>query len=349
MASFAGLRAMRLPSPRQFGLDDIETGLQDLAATVEAQATAFRAHSQGRVSTAPVQSMGQPPFHPFLAGGDAQTCVKSGYIEGDEHYVIKIAPGGVRENEERGLPVNTGLNLLFSQRTARLEAIFFDEGLLTEIRTAAAAALAARVFAPRGGELRHIGMLGSGIQARWQLRLLAAVTPCRSVLVHARDAARVASFCEDMATEGWTVRSASLQDIAENCQLIHTTTTARAPLLQASHFANHGPVHINATGADVPTKQELDPALVASADLLVCDCRKQTVERGEFREAAAKGLVASSSFIELGDALDRPDLHRASAGDGRLTVFDSSGIAAQDIVITKAVYEALMRTSQSKL
>lgn len=340
---------MRLPPPRQFGLDDIEAGLQDLAAAVDAQANAFRAHSQGKVSTAPVQSMGQPPFHQFLAGGDSQTCVKSGYIENDESYVIKIAPGGVRQNEEHGLPVNTGLNLLFSQRTARLEAIFFDEGMLTEIRTAAAAALAARVFAPRGGELQHIGMIGSGIQARWQLRLLAAVTPCRSVLVHARDPARVTSFCEDMAAEGWTVRAASPEDIAKSCQLIHTATTARAPVLLASHFINHGPVHINATGADVPTKQELDPALVASADLLVCDCRKQTLERGEFREAAAKSLVASSSFIELGEALDRPDLHRASAGDSRLTIFDSSGIAAQDIVITKAVYEVLMRKPRSSL
>lgn len=340
MSTFAEYRAMRLPQPLQFGLEDIEAAVQDHVAIIQLQAEGFRAHSRGSVSTAPVQTLGQQPLRPFLGGPEAQTCVKSGYVEGDEHYVIKVAPGGVRANEEQGLPVNTGLNLLFSQRTTRLEAIFFDEGLLTEIRTAAAAALAAQVLAPRGEELKMVGMLGSGIQARWQLRLLKSVVSCRTALVHSRDPERAARFCQDMADEGWTVSVASAEEIAASCQLIHTATPARSPVLSCAWLPQGAACHISAMGSDSPGKRELEPALVAAADLLVCDSRAQTFERGELQGVVAEGLVQEDDVLELGDVLDRPDLHR-QPGDSRLTIFDSSGIAVQDIMITKMVYQAL--------
>eukprot|EP00928_Gymnodinium_smaydae_P099893 TRINITY_DN9658_c0_g1_i2.p2 TRINITY_DN9658_c0_g1~~TRINITY_DN9658_c0_g1_i2.p2 ORF type:complete len:357 (+),score=78.43 TRINITY_DN9658_c0_g1_i2:1368-2438(+) len=355
MATFAELKAMRLPKPLLVGLDEIEGCVQDYEAVIDLQAEGFRAYSQGKVSVPPVQSMGQPPFHPFVAGGEAQTCVKSGYVEGDEHYVIKVAPGGVRENEERGLPVNTGLNLLFSQRTARLEAIFFDEGLLTEIRTAAAAALGAKLLAPRGSALQEIGLLGAGVQARWQLRVLSAVTPCRRVRVHARDAGRVQRFCADMRSEGWDVTAAQSAEELACCQLIHTTTPAREPLLWKRWFLKAGAagaagVHVNAMGADVPGKQELDPELVAAADLLVCDSRAQTFERGEFQAAASLGLLGNAPgerVLEIGELLQKDELLRRDNSDPRLTIFDSSGVAVQDIMITRMVYEALKRPRAS--
>lgn len=341
---------MNLPQPLQFGLSDIERAVQDYAAVIDLQAVGFRAYSRGQVSIPPVQSMGQPPFHPFVAGKDAQACVKSGYVEGDEHWVIKIAPGGVRENEKHGLPVNTGLNLLFSQRTARLQAMFFDEGLLTEIRTAAAAALAARVLAPLD-RLKAVGIVGSGIQARWQLRLLKVVTPCRRALVHARDAARVSKFCEEMRAEGWEVQPASLNEIAASCALIHTSTPSRTPILRREWFPAGVPVHINAMGSDTPGKHELQPELVVAADLLVCDSRAQTFERGELQIASQNGLIDRTDVgrvLELGEVLDRPELHRKSSNDdNRLTIFDSSGIAVQDVMITKMVYEALTKPRAS--
>jgi len=332
-----------LPAPRLFGLSEIEAAVQDHNAIIELQAVGFRAQSQGRVSIAPVQSMGQPPFHPFLGGSGAQTCVKSGYIEGDEHYVIKVAAGGVQENAQKGLPVNSGLMLLFSQRTTRLEAIFFDEGLLTEIRTAAAAALAARILAPRDAALREIGMIGAGVQARWQLRLLKAVTPCRRVLVYARDASRVRQFCEDMASEGWDAQAATAQEITQRCQLIHTSTGSRSPVLRHDWFSSRhsSGIHINAMGSDVPGKQELDTALVASADLLVTDSLAQTFERGEYQHALKEGLIQAASVMEIGALLDTPELHRVD-GDNRFTIFDSSGVAVQDVMITRMVYEALV-------
>eukprot|EP00933_Yihiella_yeosuensis_P068673 TRINITY_DN7456_c0_g1_i1.p1 TRINITY_DN7456_c0_g1~~TRINITY_DN7456_c0_g1_i1.p1 ORF type:complete len:201 (-),score=51.61 TRINITY_DN7456_c0_g1_i1:103-705(-) len=193
--SFEELAGMNLPMPRLITVKEIEKAVQDHQEIIKLQADGFVAYSEGKVSVAPVQSMGQPPLQPFLAGGDSQTCVKSGYVAGDSYYVIKVAPGGVPENEKRGLPSNTGLMLLFSQLTTRLEAILFDEGLLTEIRTAAASALASSKFAPK--DLSVIGLIGTGIQARWQLRLLKSVTTCRKVMVHGRNAERAAKFCKE--------------------------------------------------------------------------------------------------------------------------------------------------------
>lgn len=330
----------QLPRPKLFDLGEIGQAVRDPKAIIQGQAAGFRAYSSGQVCVPPVQSMGQPPLHPFLAGPAAQACIKSGYVRGAEHWVIKIAPGGVSENEQRGLPTNTGLNLLFSQRTLRLEAIFFDEGILTEMRTAAAAALAAQLFAPK--RVTKVGMFGSGVQARWQLRFLEAVTDCRQVLVNSRNTEHADRFCEEMRAEGWEIRLASANEIASSCQLIHTSTPSRAPLLCRDWFATGTAVHINAMGADVPGKQELEPSLVAAADLLICDSRAQTAERGEFQGAVSDGLLDAASVLEIGEALDRPQLHRQGAEDARLTIFDSSGVAVQDIMITQMVYDALV-------
>lgn len=330
----------QLPRPLLFDLGEIGKAVRDPQTIIHGQAAGFRAYSLGQVCVPPVQSMGQPPMPAFLAGPEAQTCIKSGYVKGADHFVVKIAPGGVSENEKRGLPTNTGLNLLFSQHTLRLEAILFDEGILTEMRTAAAAALAARLFAPR--TVMKVGMFGCGVQARWQLRFLRAVTDCRQALVNSRNTEHAARFCEEMRDEGWEIRMASAHEIASSCQLIHTATPSRTPLLRRDWFTTGVAVHINAMGADVPGKQELEPCLVAAADLLVCDSRAQTFERGEFQEAVSQKLLDATSVLEIGEVLDQPKLHRQGAEDVRLTIFDSSGVAVQDIMITQMVYDALV-------
>eukprot|EP00401_Gymnodinium_catenatum_P079928 CAMPEP_0117593874 /NCGR_PEP_ID=MMETSP0784-20121206/72878_1 /TAXON_ID=39447 /ORGANISM="" /LENGTH=329 /DNA_ID=CAMNT_0005395851 /DNA_START=45 /DNA_END=1031 /DNA_ORIENTATION=+ len=328
MSSFREIAAMGCPPPRFFTVDQIEWAVEDDESIIRLQAEGFRAYSSGEVSVPPVQTMGQPPFHSFLGSKDAQTCVKSGYVAGDPYYVIKVAPGGVQDNPSRGLPVNTGLMLIFSQMTARLEAILLDEGLLTEIRTAAACALAASHWAPK--ELNAIGLVGTGVQARWQLRLLKAVTPCRRVFVHGRSFERAKQFCQEVAAEGWTAAVASAEEVARECRLIHTVTTARVPILRRE-WVQPG-THITAVGADAPGKQELDVSLVAAADLLICDSHAQTFERGEFQHAAAAGAIDKGQVVEIGVALDRPKLHRTAA-DQRLTIFDSSGVAVQDVMI----------------
>jgi ornithine cyclodeaminase len=78
---------------------------------------------------------------------------------------------------------------------------------------------------------------------------------------------------------------------------------------------------------------ELDPKLVASADLLVADSRIQTKERGEFEDAIKQDLVSLKQVMELGELALNQDSWRTSDNDSRLTIFDSSGVAVQDCII----------------
>ena len=121
---------------------------------IDAIGKGFILYSKGQFNACPIQTMGAPPMAPFQSQlhtekteSDpeyaAQTCVKSGYLTGESHYVIKVASGGYP------LPSNSGLMQVFSQTTGRLEALLLDEGILTELRTAAVGALAAKYLAPK--------------------------------------------------------------------------------------------------------------------------------------------------------------------------------------------------------
>ena len=318
---------------------------------IEAIKKGFVSYSNGGFNACPIQTMGAPPMAPFsgrVSGDDnnyqAQTCVKSGYVTGASHYVIKVASGG------HPFPNNSGLMQLYSQTTGKLETILLDEGILTELRTAAVGALAAQLLAPDILMEEHgdgcIGVLGTGIQARYQLQYLARVVKCRKLKVWGRTSDHVQEYIKDMTAEGWNVSSVDTpQDLLTHCSLIVTTTCSREPLLQqyAADTTISHPLHITCIGADATGKIELDPKLVAKADLLVADCKLITSERGEFEDALKQHLVELDSVVELGKLIEKKELHRKRNGedDCRLTIFDSSGVAVQDCVIAAMVNEAL--------
>lgn len=323
---------------------------------IDAIKKGFISYSAGGFNACPIQTMGAPPMTPFSgslsSGSDsvgvdvnyqAQTCVKSGYVTGASHYVIKVASGG------HPFPSNSGLMQLYSQSTGKLETILLDEGILTELRTAAVGAVAAQLLAPPLDEIKCIGILGTGIQARYQLKFLAHVTSCRTVKVWGRTTQSVQKYINDMTLDGWTITAVDTpQDLLHDCSLIVTTTSSREPLLQYTSDIQH-PLHITCIGSDSTGKRELDPKLVASADLLVADCKLVTQERGEFEDALKQQLVSIDKIVELGKLIEKKELHRQrSKTDGeeddcRLTIFDSSGVAVQDCVIAAMVNEALMQ------
>jgi ornithine cyclodeaminase len=355
MSTVAHYAALAAPRPKIYGVAEIAKALAttDDNEILAAIAEGFIAYSTGMVSVPPIQTMGQPPLHPFIDPSDgSQMCIKSGYIEGDEHTVVKMAPGSFLSNTRAsiGLPVNTGLNLIFSQNTGRAEAILLDEGLLTEIRTAACGALAASLMAPKA--LTAIGVLGAGIQARWQLRMLKCVTSCRKVFLYALE--RLEEFRLEMAAEGWEVHiCSSAEEVVKDVELLLTVTTTRKPIVKASWLKARGlggegsegtkPLHINCIGADAPGKGELEAECVAMAKLLCTDALVQTVERGEFQHAIAADLIPVESVVEIGELLGMKDsFPNPHDGRGSLTIFDTSGVSVQDIMITKCVYQALV-------
>jgi ornithine cyclodeaminase len=235
---------------------------------------------------------------------------------------------------------------VYSQKTGRLEELLLDEGVLTELRTAAVGALAARLLAPK--DIQTIGILGTGVQARYQLAMLPAVTGCTNVLVWGRSTSKVIGLIEEMNSKGWHLSAAGTPDqLLERCDLIVTTTCSRDPVLgntvstlKTMRKNKTGGLLIVCIGADAPGKIELNPAsLVAEADLLVADTRSQSIERGEFQKAADDGLIQPESIIPLGGLIQKTDLHRARGdlNDDRLIIFDSSGVALQDCVVASLV------------
>jgi ornithine cyclodeaminase len=274
-------------------------------------------------------------------------CIKSGAVTGGEDFVVKIATGGFSDNQKLGLPTADGIMCVFSQKTGLVDGILLDEGYLTDLRTAAAGAVAARYLAPRA--LKHIGVIGTGIQARFQVRLLASETTCRSVLVWGRSKTRAEETCRDIEKLGlgFTARACgSPREVAAEARLIVTTTSASAPILW--HTDIHPGTHINAVGADGLGKQELDLEICALADLCVADSRQQCVEFGELSHACNASKLSPDSVVELGDLILEPGARRRGGdGDQRVTVFDSTGVGIQDVAIASMVLGALRR--QAKL
>mmetsp|Transcript_5907 Transcript_5907/g.12342 ORF Transcript_5907/g.12342 Transcript_5907/m.12342 type:complete len:346 (+) Transcript_5907:28-1065(+) len=302
---------------------------------------AYRAYTRGDVVLGPVTHYGGPSAA-LRGGGDF--CLKTGFLANDDVVVVKVAPGSFTGNIKLSppLPSNTGVMMLFSQDTGRLESILLDEGILTEVRTALAGALAAQLFAP--SNLQEIGILGCGIQARYQLEALEAVTNCRKVVVWGRDGMKARQYQQDMQKAGvWQIEVVSTpQEVAQRCRLLVTVTSAAEPLLRAGDVLPG--THITCIGADADGKQELDPAIFCTAAVVVCDSRSQCCSFGEVSAAVKSGLIDSTAVLEMGQVIDMPELHRKH-DDTRITIFDSTGIAAQDVTIAKAVYQQLRQAA----
>ena len=317
--------------PRIFSFDECLAIISALPpdAVISAMADGFVAYTRGNVSVAPIQTLGQPPLAAFVGHPDAQACIKSAYVNGGAVFVSKVASGGGGQN--------SGLVLVFSQITFAPVAIFLDGGYLTELRTAAAGALAAREFAPRS--LSRIAVIGCGVQARWQLRLLASVIACRKVTCFARRPEQAAQLVDEMGREGWEMTAApSIAAACDGAGLIITVTPAREPLLQRAWVVADGDVLISAIGADSSGKQELEPSLVTSASLCVADATVQCVERGELQHAVKSGALSESAIVEMGAWLARPPAARPRPRG--LVIFDSTGVAVQDAKIAELALKA---------
>ncbi len=340
--------------PALVPFSQIEATISSLLATpngieqiFKSQENAYRQSTQtaqqnGTSSSLPIQTAGQPPQPPLKAGSGAQVCVKTGYTNGGDVMVSKVASGG---GDHSG---NTGVVFTFDQRTLRLKTILCDEGLLTEVRTAAACAYASRLILGRKKhDIQKIGIVGGGVQAFWQLRLIGAgLVPksCRTVVVKTTSRESAEAFIDRMRTSDyppdreWKFEHyESVKDggnAFRDCQLIHTLTPSRQPVLQLEDICipqqtgSDDFLHISAVGADSPGKTELDPEIIRKADHLFCDSIGQTKERGEFQLEEFWDDLCEIGTLET-------SIHDNKTGS--LSIFDSSGLPLQDVEFANLV------------
>jgi len=288
----------------------------------------FAAYSRGEVVVPPVGELvfNDPP-------GDVH--IKYGYIKGDEFYVIKIA-SGFTDNPKLGLPSGDGLMLVYSQKTGVLEAILLDEGYLTNLRTAVAGAVAAKYLAPR--QVSAVGIVGAGVQGRMQLEWLRRVRTFDEAVVWGVNDEELAAYRRDMASPGLRIRTTlRAEEVAAAANLIVTCTPATRPILKAE-WIRPG-THITAVGSDTAAKQELEAGILAKADRIVVDSLSQSELRGEVFKAVSAGVIGRDRLVELGRVITDEKLRRVS--ENELTVADLTGVAVQDIQISKAVWLAV--------
>ena len=311
-------------------LEDIQESLKSVDL-INAMAQGFISYTNGKCV---VPAVGELLFD--KPKGD--THIKYGYIKQQDYYVVKIA-SGFYENPKIGLASSQGLMLLFAQQTGVPQAILLDAGYLTDIRTAAAGALVAKHFAPK--QISAIGIIGTGIQAMQQLLHLQQHTPCKSVWVWSRNADNAAIFAEQLGADFNVNIAANPAEVAANANLIITTTPSEAALLYAEDI--QAGTHITAVGADTEHKQELDSKILAKADIVISDSIPQSLSRGEIYQAVKQSVISQECVIELGHALQNPDLQRTD--EKQITVADLTGVAVQDIMIATAVYENYLKNN----
>ena len=292
-------------------------------------ADGFAAYSAGRAVIPPVGEL-------LFDHGDVH--IKYGYIKNDEFYVIKIA-SGFQNNPKLGLSPLNGLMLVFSQTTGELISILLDEGYMTTIRTAVAGAIVAKHFAPK--KVERIGVVGAGLQGRFQLRYLKPVVGCERALVWGLNDKELALYKADMEKEGFRVETTlNADEVLKSCNLVVTATPSTKPLLHAASL--HPGVHITAMGSDTSEKQELDSAILGRADLIVADSISQCLSRGEIFKAIACGQITEDRVAELGQVISGKAPGRTS--QSQITVADLTGLATQDIQLASAVYRKSMES-----
>jgi ectoine utilization protein EutC len=255
--------------------------------------------------------------------------VKTAYIKGFDSFAIKISPGFF-DNPKIGLPSTSGLMILLSAKTGMVEALFLDNGYLTDIRTAAAGAVAARHLARKNASSACI--IGAGTQARLQLQALALVRPINRATLWARDTDKAEAAANQMSEQlGFAVTVANDPETAvANADIVVTTTPATAPVLMAG-WMRRGQ-HITAMGSDQHGKNELHPACLTHADLYVPDRLSQARELGELRTAVASGMIDKDArFAELGDIVSGKAHGRMS--ETAITIADLTGTGVQDTAI----------------
>jgi ornithine cyclodeaminase len=310
-----------------YTLDQIKSTLKNIDP-IEAIEQGFIAYSKSKVVVPPV---GEMIFHD--PPGDVH--IKYGYIIDDEYYVIKIA-SGFYDNIKRHLPPYNGMMLLFGQQTGAPVCILLDEGHLTNVRTAAAGAVVAKYLAPQ--KVHCIGIVGTGTQGKMQLEYLKSVLDCRDVMVWGRSQHSLNAYKQAMNHNGFKIRTTlNVNDIPANCNFIVTTTPAQSPLLFADQIQPG--THITAMGSDTAEKNELQPGILQKADIVAADSVCQCMERGEIHHAKKAGVLRPEDIVELGNVIVKKELQRQT--DEQITIADLTGVAVQDIQISKEVYEVL--------
>ncbi|MDQ0391900.1 ectoine utilization protein EutC [Labrys monachus] len=270
--------------------------------------------------------------------------VKTAYVPGLDGFAIKVSPGFF-DNPKLGLPSLNGLMILFSARTGLVEALLLDNGYLTQMRTAAAGAVAARHLART--DARRAAILGAGEQARLQLEALTLVRPIERAAIWARDPERARAAAAELTQRlGIVVEAVATAETAcAGADIIVTATPAERPILEADWLVPGQ--HVTAMGSDAEHKNEIDPAVFLKA-VYVADSLSQTRRLGELAYAIRAGMAGPDEvFAEIGQVIAGQAPGRRSDAD--ITLCDLTGTGVQDTAIATLAHRRALAAGAGRI
>jgi ornithine cyclodeaminase len=305
--------------------------LLDPAACIRAMEQAFAAYATGKAQLPPVINLEVPEHR-------GEVHIKTGHLSGGPYYAVKIA-SGFYDNAALGLPSSSGMVLVFDSRTGAPAAFLLDNGFITDLRTAAAGALAAKYLARK--QVNIVAVIGAGVQARFQIKLLPLVRTFREVRVWGRSREKAAACVEELRRAGISGQPAfavadSVEDAVRKADVVITVTASREPLVRAEWLAPG--TTVIAVGSDGPEKQELDVGVLARAGRIIADSLPQCLRLGEIHHAVEQGAIGKETIsAELGEIA--AGLKPGRKSDEELIVCDLTGVGVQDVAAASLVME----------
>jgi len=301
---------------------DQNTPMRELVGAVE---DAFAAYERGDARMPAKSYIDLPEYN-----GDFRSM--PAYMDAGEWDAAGIKWVNVHPDnpQEFDLPSVLGTMIYSDPRNAFPLAIM-DGTELTMKRTGAAAAVAADHLAVE--EASSLGLVGAGVQAYTQVEAISTIRPIEEVVICDLDEERVADFIDAFENE-FAVRAGSVAEAA-SCEVLSTVTPSTEPIVTREDLG--AGTHVNAMGADAADKQELDPGILEAATLVIDDY-EQTTHSGESSLAWEEGLIGEGDIhagvgeIVVGKREGRTD-------ENEITVFDSTGLAIQDVAAAHVVYE----------
>ncbi len=295
--------------------------LCDMTLAMDAVEAGFRAYAEGKARMPAKVYLDLPEFQ-----GDfrAMPSLLGNYAG------VKWVNAHPHNGERFGLPTVLGTYVLSDPKTA-LPLAIMDATLLTALRTGAAAGVATKYLARL--PLTRVGFIGAGVQARMFRDALATLGSFELIAAD-RNRAAAETFVRESEALGFRARAGDVREACES-PVICIATPSSTPVISRA-FIQAG-THINAMGADGPGKQELDPAILKAARIVV-DEPEQSLHGGELNVPVSQGLLSEHDIAAtLGDVIRGAKPGRTSAE--QITVFDSTGLAIQDIALASALYE----------
>ncbi len=264
------------------------------------------------------------------------------YLEGFKGCGIKwvnVHP----ENKKRGLPTVMAVIILSDPRNG-FPLCLMEATYATALRTGAAGGIAAKYLAR--ADSRKIALVGCGVQARMQLLALNKLFNIEEVRVWGmkpHEAKRVINRMKELKSLKMTVCD-TVKDCVSDSDIIVTTTPSRKPLVRLKWLKTG--VHINAIGADAAGKQEIDPQILKSAKIVV-DAWEQAAHSGEINVPVREGKLSKNDiYANIGEIVTGRKKGRTKRSE--ITVFDSTGLAIQDIAIANIIYRKAKRLKKGR-